>query len=231
MSSRFWYLDPPRRQGLAEVALDTDYERIICPAHDGHTRGGKRIGALSVIVHPLRVGDFTFVWGGGILVSQRVLDLFEKYHVTGFKAERAKTSYPETIKGRPPDLFELVVTGCRPHRPQLQVRLHAGRRQVLIARSAEGGLALSAFTRVFRRAMASSAVCPSGGLRLCLTRPTGCCLEFGQSEHRNTIGSVAIPPPPCGRGNILIRGGIHEPVGLALPWPRGDDRSAFRGRN
>ncbi len=111
MSSRFWYLDPPRRRGLAEVALDTGYEKIICPAHDGHTRGGKRIGALSVIVHPLRVGDFTFIWGGDILVSQRVLDLFEKYRVTGFKAERAKTSYPETIKGRPPDLFELVVTG------------------------------------------------------------------------------------------------------------------------
>jgi hypothetical protein len=111
MTSRFWFLDPPRPQGLAEEARDTDYGQIVCPADADHRRAGKRIGALSVIVHPLRVGDFTFSWMSDILVSQRVLDLFEKYHVSGFKAERVKTSYPKTIKGRPPDLFELVVTG------------------------------------------------------------------------------------------------------------------------
>jgi hypothetical protein len=111
MNPKFWYLDPPRLKGLAEESLDTKYERIVCPVDEDHKRGGKRIGALSVIVHPSRVGDFTFVWGGGILVSQKVLDLFEKYRVTGFKAERVKASYPKTIKGGPPDLFELVATG------------------------------------------------------------------------------------------------------------------------
>jgi hypothetical protein len=111
MNSRFWYLDPPRLEGLAEEARDMDFEQILCPAHEGHRRGGKRIGALSVVVDPLRVGDFTFSWLSDVLVSRRVLDTFAKHRVTGFVVKPAKISYPATIEARPPDLFELVVTG------------------------------------------------------------------------------------------------------------------------
>jgi hypothetical protein len=111
MSSKFWFLYAARQKGLAEHGPDTKYERIVCPADEGHRRGGKRIGALSVVVHPSRIDDFTFAWAIDILVSQKIVDLFEKYRVTGFKAERAKVSFPKGIKGKPPDLFELVVIG------------------------------------------------------------------------------------------------------------------------
>jgi hypothetical protein len=111
MNSRFWSLETPRWEGLAEHARDMDFEQILCPAHEGHRRGGKRIGALSVVVHPSRVGDFTFSWLSDVLVSRRVLDIFAKHQVTGFEVKPAKISYPATIEARPPDLFELVVTG------------------------------------------------------------------------------------------------------------------------
>ena len=102
MSPPFWYLYPPRLKGLAEEARDTDYEQLVCPIYDGHTGSGKRIGSLSVIVHPARIYDFTFLWsGGGPLVLPKVLDLFEKYRVTGFEAERVRAAYPKAIKGRP----------------------------------------------------------------------------------------------------------------------------------
>ncbi len=70
-----------------------------------------RLGDLSVIVSPLAVKDFTWTWLSDILVSQEVLDLFEKYCVTGFEARRARTSFRKNIKVPAPALFELVVTG------------------------------------------------------------------------------------------------------------------------
>ena len=111
MNSRFWSLETPRWEGLAELARDMDFEQILCPTHEGHRRGGNRIGALSVVVHPSRVGDFTFSWLSDVLISRRVLDIFAKHQVTGFEVKPAKISYPATIEARPPDLFELVVTG------------------------------------------------------------------------------------------------------------------------
>ena len=98
-------------KGLAERAPDTKHEIIFCPAHEGHRHAGKRLSDLSAIVDPSRIRDFTWLWGGEILVSRRVLDLFEKHRVTGFESRRAKISYSKPIKTRPPDLFELVVTG------------------------------------------------------------------------------------------------------------------------
>jgi hypothetical protein len=111
MISNFWLLEPSPAQRLAEWGPDTDIEQIVCPAYDGHRRGGKRLGNLSVVVHPSGVKDMTWTWQSDILVSQEVLDLFEKYRVTGFEAKRARTSYPKNIKAPAPALFELVVTG------------------------------------------------------------------------------------------------------------------------
>jgi hypothetical protein len=106
----FWALDAPDLR-LAEEAADTKYERIICPAHAGHQRAGKRLSSLSVILDPLGVRDFTWTWCSDILISPRMLDLFKRHRVTGFEAVSSKTAYPKGIKARPPHLFELVVTG------------------------------------------------------------------------------------------------------------------------
>jgi hypothetical protein len=107
----FWLLQRPASQRLAEQAPDRDYETIICPADPDHQRPGKRITSFSVIVHPSALRDFTWTWLSDTLISQKVVDLFEKYRVTGFEAVPVKTSYPTRIKTPPPPLFELVVTG------------------------------------------------------------------------------------------------------------------------
>jgi hypothetical protein len=107
----FWFLQPSIPSRLAEEADDTKYGRIVCPLRDGHTRGRKRIGALSIIVSPSAVKDFTFSWSGDILLLQRMLDLFGRFGVSGFEAKRAKIAYPKKTRDTPPDRFELVVTG------------------------------------------------------------------------------------------------------------------------
>jgi hypothetical protein len=111
MSANFWLLEPPPAQPPAELAPDNDSEMITCPAHDGHRRGGRRLGDLSVILDPRGADDVTWTWMNDILVSQDVLDLFEKHRVTGFEAGRVRISYPKNIKAPAPTLFELVVTG------------------------------------------------------------------------------------------------------------------------
>jgi hypothetical protein len=111
MTSTFWLLEAPRTQPLAENAPGMKFERIVCPTHDGHKRDGKRISELSVIVHPLGLRDFTWTWLSGVLISPRVLELFEKHHVTGFEARPAAVSYPKGIKAAAPEMFELIVTG------------------------------------------------------------------------------------------------------------------------
>lgn len=109
--SSFWLLQPRALARLARRAPDTKFEPIICPLCDGHRRGGKRIGELSIIVHPAGVQDFTFGWSSNILVLQRTLDLFQKYRVTGYEAMPARVSYSKKTEATPPDLFELIVTG------------------------------------------------------------------------------------------------------------------------
>ena len=111
MTSQFWLLrmvcEEPRAVAEAE-----DYERVVCPQEPhGHMRRGKRIGALNVQMSPLDVEDFVWTWGLELLVSQRVLDIFDKHRVTGFEAKPVKVSYDGSREERPPELFELVVVG------------------------------------------------------------------------------------------------------------------------
>jgi hypothetical protein len=107
----FYSLEPRVEQQLAKQTGDTRYERIVCPLRDGHNRAGERIGELSVIVHPSIVKDFTFTWSNDILVSQKVLDIFDKHKVTGYETRQAKVSFSKRNQAHAPVLFELVVTG------------------------------------------------------------------------------------------------------------------------
>jgi hypothetical protein len=110
VSPRFWLLRSPAAQQRVEKD-GADYEPVICPAREGHRRIGKRIGELSIVVPPSGVKDFTWVWGRELLISQRVLHLFDQHHVTGFEVKPAKVSFSTASKTQPPDLFELVVSG------------------------------------------------------------------------------------------------------------------------
>jgi hypothetical protein len=111
MNHSFWLLKGPPTQRLAQEASDSKFETIICPVHAGHQRAGRLIGGLSIIVDPSGVKDFVWTWTNDILVSPRVIDLFNKHHVTGFEVRSAKVSYSKTAKARPPNLFEFLVTG------------------------------------------------------------------------------------------------------------------------
>jgi hypothetical protein len=111
MSASFWWLEAPSLRGLAEAGPGIKFEPFVCPVDETHDGLGKRISNPSVILPASGVKDFTWTWGGDIFISQRVLDLFKKYRVTGFEVRPARTAYPKAIKAQPPQLFELVVTG------------------------------------------------------------------------------------------------------------------------
>jgi hypothetical protein len=109
MTPRFWLLEA-NRHGV--VAKYENFERVICPMNKGHSRPGKRIGTLSVSGSPTVVKkDFVWVWGPEVLVSQRMLDIFDKHRVTGFEVKPVKVSHRRKNQGQPPELFELVVVG------------------------------------------------------------------------------------------------------------------------
>src|SRR5205823_9280940 len=55
--------------------------------------------------------DFTWIWDGYLLISQNLLQIFERHRVTGFEAKAANVAYSNTANMAPPALFELVITG------------------------------------------------------------------------------------------------------------------------
>jgi hypothetical protein len=111
MNTTFWLLDIPRNQSQATVAGDTKFEQVTCPANEYHTRGGRRLGELRATINPAGIRDFTWTWSHDILVSERVLDVFLKHRVTGYEIQPAKLSYSERSQGKPPAMYELIVTG------------------------------------------------------------------------------------------------------------------------
>lgn len=110
--SHFWVLDsPPSLARLAEWVHDeVETESIICPANDGHQRGGRRLTNLSVTLSGHDVEDIVWTWGGGPLLTDHVLELFRSAGFTGFRVKPVKAVFKRS-KERPPRLWELVVTG------------------------------------------------------------------------------------------------------------------------
>jgi hypothetical protein len=111
MTPRFWLMQEFERQENVVTSYE-GYERITCPERKGHVRGGKWLGTVSAKGTPSAMKtDFVWAWGPEILVSQRVLDIFDKHCVTGFESKPAKVSYDRKSQGQPPTLFELKVVG------------------------------------------------------------------------------------------------------------------------
>jgi hypothetical protein len=110
MNAEFWLWRMPIAQRPVEWGPDVDLKQIICPANEGHSRGGKRITDLSVILRPSSIRDVIWTWYSDVLISQRALDCFRRHHVTGFMVKEVHVIFPKAIKA-PPKLFELVVTG------------------------------------------------------------------------------------------------------------------------
>jgi hypothetical protein len=110
MNTSFWLLDAPRNQRPLVVAEGPAYTRTPCPANDRHGMI-KRVGDLHVVAHPSGLKDFTWTWMSDMLISPKVLALFEHHDVTGFEVRPVKAEYPKPVKVPPPELYEVIVTG------------------------------------------------------------------------------------------------------------------------
>jgi hypothetical protein len=108
---RFWHLEAPDSQRRGVEIDGRKYTPVICPTNPGHRRARRGIGNLAIEIPPAGIKDFTWSWENDILLSQRVLDLFAKYSVSGFEVRRAEVFFPKSAKAKPPELFDLVVTG------------------------------------------------------------------------------------------------------------------------
>jgi len=99
----------------AEWADSVKLESIICPLYPGHRRAGRRLTDLTIILPSPRVGDFVWTWYSDCLITDWVLELFQRAGFTGFEVrpvtvERVKRLGKEGLEDIP-RLWELVVTG------------------------------------------------------------------------------------------------------------------------
>ncbi len=127
MTNKFWLLTIPENQRLLKCAALPALEETPCPATDRHAGRAKRIGKLQVIADPRALKDFTWTWYTELLMSPKALKVFEKHHVTGFDVRPVTAQYPKPIKARPPELYEVIITGWAglpPREAKLTVTRH-----------------------------------------------------------------------------------------------------------
>lgn len=109
---QFWHLaSPPLASRYAEWDDDMDIEQVVCPIDEGHRRGGKRLSNLSIVLQSRRVQDFEWTWYNECLVQDHVLELFQRFGITGYDVKPVKTRFKRYSEHKPPKLWELVVTG------------------------------------------------------------------------------------------------------------------------
>jgi hypothetical protein len=110
MTPKFWHLTYPANQRPLVRASEPAYDEMSCPTTDRHAIC-KRVGDLHVIPHPLGLRDFTWTWMSDLLISPKALAVFEHHRVTGFEVRRVVAEYPMPAKIKPPELYEVIVTG------------------------------------------------------------------------------------------------------------------------
>lgn len=90
---------------------DGDYEsaRITCRSDRGHTRGGKRLSDLDVIVPCEPPPDVIFTWMSWCLLQERTIRIFEDEGLTGFSIRPARARLQQN--DRELSVGELIVTG------------------------------------------------------------------------------------------------------------------------
>jgi hypothetical protein len=113
MNQNFWLVTIPRNQRLlVQAASRTPMIKATpCPLTNRHTGRKVRTGDLHVEADPRAVKDFTWTWMTELLISSKVLKVFEKHHVTGFDLRRVVAEYPKSIAAPFPELYEVMITG------------------------------------------------------------------------------------------------------------------------
>lgn len=90
-----------------DYAKGTQWEKITCPANDGHQRAGNRIGPLRIDIVSRKVGDFINTFLSEWLISDKVAVLFKDNGFTGYELKPATVCNIQL----PYNLWEFVVTG------------------------------------------------------------------------------------------------------------------------
>jgi hypothetical protein len=111
MTGEFWLVDAPENQGFLKHAAEPAMESIPCPGPIPHSRRAKRADNLTVIADPRAINDFTWTWMTDLLISPKVLTVFEKHHVTGFDVRPVNVKYLTRVGAKLPDLYEVIVIG------------------------------------------------------------------------------------------------------------------------
>ena len=111
LTQKFWLVTIPANQRLLKRAASPKIEVTPCPLTDRHSGRAKRIGNLHVIADPRAVKDFTWTWMTELLISSKVLEIFEQNRITGFDVRPVVAEYPKRTKTPFPELYELVITG------------------------------------------------------------------------------------------------------------------------
>ena len=88
------------------------FDRVICPKHPGHQRGVRNEHPLSIEIKKFKFGDFVSTVYSDWLITDRVAEIFESNHLTGYEL-RPVDVCNATL---PFPLWEIVVTGkAEPH--------------------------------------------------------------------------------------------------------------------
>jgi hypothetical protein len=89
-----------------------EFESILCPDTWKHGRAGSRVGTLRVDISSLGVGDFMWTFASECLVTKKVLELFERHGISGFKTRPVSITEVGSLGvGSSLALRELVPTG------------------------------------------------------------------------------------------------------------------------
>ena len=110
LNQKFWLVTIPRQRLLKQAAAPK-IEVTPCPLTNRHVGRAIRTGNLHVTADPRAVKDFSWTWMTELLISSKVLTIFEKHKVTGFDVRPVVAEYPERMKTPFPELYELVITG------------------------------------------------------------------------------------------------------------------------
>jgi hypothetical protein len=118
---KVYKLGNPYSSRYAEPWTDSKYwEWSECPVCKRQIMGKKKTEGFVIEWHrSSRIGDFSWVPGGEIIVSQRVKAIFEEHNVTGCKYGPVEMIDPEDpedpivvkLPYEGPPLYELIITG------------------------------------------------------------------------------------------------------------------------
>lgn len=108
---KFYKIIVSNEHSLIETSKGNDWQSVHCPEYPGHQRPGKRITPLHVEFKNKKVVDFSRTMLSDIVVTNRVIEIFQDYQVCCFEKKDIFVKKNRFTSKNIIQLFELVVTG------------------------------------------------------------------------------------------------------------------------